>query len=366
MVGFAWSAGALQNKVVIRGGFGINYNQNEIAVTANASGNPPNAVTPFFHCDFPYTTNPACAGTGILYETATNINSIFGYAPNPAAITTFTAQNLPVSGNAVLTGFQGDPKTIANYHYSFDVQDQLPYDMIFTLGYQGNQTRHLLVHNNWNAVGGSYGFALNPLVNTINFWENTGNANYNAMIATLSHNFSHTFQASAQYTWARAMDELSGPYYEDPYPFDPSLAYGRANYDVRNAFKLFGLWQPVFFHGNHNWIEKVAGGWSLSGIWNFHTGFPWDPFYNASTNLYYQNSGYGQTSSLCGNRRCGRQHSEQRVHAKHQPQLRRRRHKILVAAIFRCGPVFSGDSSSSGPGNSSQQPERSELQRRGS
>jgi hypothetical protein len=294
MIGFAWSPGPLQNKVVIRGGFGINYNQNEIAITANASGNPPNAVTPFFHCDFPYTTNPGCASTGILYETATNINSIFGYAPNPAAITTFTPQNLPASGNAVLTGFQGDPKTIANYHYSFDVQDQLPYNMIFTLGYQGNQTRHLLVHNNWNAVGGSYGFALNPLVNTINFWENTGNANYNAMIATLSHNFSHTFQASAQYTWARAMDELSGPYYEDPYPFDPSLAYGRANYDVRNAFKLFGLWQPVFFHGNHNWIEKIAGGWSLSGIWNFHTGFPWDPFYNASTNLYYQNSGYGQ------------------------------------------------------------------------
>jgi hypothetical protein len=50
----------------------------------------------------------------------------------------------------------------------------------------------------------------------------------------------------------------------------------------------------VLFQGNHNWIEKIAGGWSVSGIWNWHTGFPWDPFYNASTNLYYQNSGYGQ------------------------------------------------------------------------
>jgi hypothetical protein len=143
-------------------------------------------------------------------------------------------------------------------------------------------------------VGASFGHDLNPLVNTINFWENTGNANYNAMIATLTHNFSHTFQASAQYTWARAMDELSGPYYQDPYPYDPSNAYGRANYDVRDAFKLFGLWQPVFFHGSHNWIEKIAGGWSLSGIWNWHSGFPFDPFYNASTNFYYQNSGYGQ------------------------------------------------------------------------
>ena len=32
-----------------------------------------------------------------------------------------------------------------------------------------------------------------------------------------------------------------------------------SDYNVTNAFKLFGLWQPVFFHGN-NMLEKVAGG----------------------------------------------------------------------------------------------------------
>ena len=294
VVGFAWSPTRLQNKVVVRGGFGINYNQNEIAITANASGNPPNASKPFFHCDFPFTTNPSCGGTGILYETAGDLHSIFGYAPNPAAISTLTPENLPAAGNQVLTGFQGDPKTIANYHYSLDVQDQITPNLIFTLGYIGNQSRHLLAHSNWNAIATANGFSLNPLVNTINFWGNIANGNYNAMVATFSHNFSHSFQATATYTWARSMDQLSGPYYQDPYPFNPQNAYGRSNYDVRNAFKLYGLWQPVFFHGSHGWIEKIAGGWSVSGIWNWHTGFPWDPFYNASTNFYYQNSGYGQ------------------------------------------------------------------------
>jgi Carboxypeptidase regulatory-like domain len=294
VVGFAWSPDVYERKLVFRGGFGINYNQNEISITSNGYGNPPNAVSPFFHCDYPYTTNPSCAGTGILYETATDIHSLFGYAPNPAAITTFAPGNLPLGGNASITGFQGNPKTIANYHYSFDVQDQLGFNSVFTLGYQGNQTRHLLVHNNWNAIGAAYGLPLNPLVNTVNFWGNTGDANYNAMLATLTHNFSHGFQASAQYTWARAMDENSGPYYEDPYPFDTAAAYGRANYDVRNAFKLFGLWQPTFFHGGHSWIEKVAGGWSLSGILNIHSGFPFDPFYGVNgAGLYYAGSGYG-------------------------------------------------------------------------
>ena len=293
VVGFAWAPGRLQSKIVVRGGFGINYNQNEIAITANNFGNPPNAVKPFFHCDYPYTTNPSCSGTGILYQTAGNVHSIFGYAPNPAAITTPTPENLFASGNLALAGFQGDPKTIANYHYSFDVQDQIAPNLIFTLGYLGNQTRHLLVHSNWNAIGAARGYALNPLVNTIDFWGNIGNANYNAMVATLNHNFSHTFQAAAQFTWARSMDELSGPYYRDPYPFDTNNAYGRSNYDVRDAVKIYGLWQPVFFRGNHNWIEKVAGGWSVSGIWNWHTGFPWDPFYNTPP-LYYQPSGYSQ------------------------------------------------------------------------
>ena len=348
--GFAWSPMRWNNKIVLRGGFGINYNQNEIAQTASASGNPPNAVTPFFHCDYPYTANPACAGTGILYQTAGDIHSIFGYAPNPAAVTTFGPANLPLSGNAAITGFQGDPKTVSNYHYSFDIQDQLPGNLIFTLGYQGNQTRHLMVHNNWNAVAASNGLAMNPLVNTINFWENTGNANYNAMITTLTHNFSHTFQASAQFTWARAMDELSGPYYEDPYPGNPSNAYGRANYDVRDAVKIFGLWQPVFFRGNHSWIEKVAGGWSLSGIWNWHTGFPWDPFYNASTNLYYQNSGYGQLRPAAVLSGFGTGTSNSDFQQTNNPNYGGDGTKFLLPPSFVAGPSFPATAPASAVG----------------
>jgi hypothetical protein len=297
VIGFAWSPMKFENKLVFRGGYGISYNQNEIAITANGVGNPPNAVNGNFSCTFPF-TDPTCkfngtTPTGILYETATNIHSIFGYAPNPAAITTFDSNNLPETGSAFITGFQSHPKTIANYHYSFDMQYQLPFNSAFTVGYQGNQTRHLLVHNNWNAIAAANGLALNSKVNTVNFWQNTGTSNYNALIATVNHNFSHDFQASAQYTWARAMDNNSGPYYQDPYPFNTSAAYGRSNFDVRNAFKLFGLWQPVIFRGSHSWTEKILGGWSLSGIWNLHSGFPFDPFYNTAGNLYTGNSGYG-------------------------------------------------------------------------
>jgi hypothetical protein len=234
---------------------------------------------------------------GILYQTATDVHSLFGYAPNPAAVTTFGTNNLPTTGVTSVTGFNANPKTIANYHYSLDMQYQFPWSVIATLGYQGSEYRHLLVQANYNVIAAASGLALNPIANFIDYYTNTGAGNYNAMIATLRHDFANHFNLEGQYTWAKAMDENSGPYSEDPYPFDPQAAYGRSDYNVGSAFKLFGMWQPVFFHGEHGWIEKVAGDWSVSGIFNWHTGFPWNPVYNINaggSQLYYNGSGYGQ------------------------------------------------------------------------
>ena len=289
-IGFSWQPLISQGKAVLRGGFGINYNENEIAILANGFGNPPNAINASFNCGYPYTTNPSCAGNGILYETATSTNSIFGYPPNPAAITTFSSANLPLTGTTGVTAFPAHMRTITNYHYSLEADYQLPFSTVASLGYDGSELRHLLVQNIWNAVAAQAGIAQNPVVNFIDYYENAGNGNDNAMVATLNHNFDHHFQAEAMYTWGKAMDENSGPYSEDPYPYDIHAAYGRSDYNVANAFKLFGLWQPVFFSG-HSAAEKLVGGWTLSGIWNVDSGFPWNPTYGTN-GVYMQGTYY--------------------------------------------------------------------------
>jgi len=293
-LGFAWLPKSSMDRLVIRGGFGINYNQNEIAIISNGVGNPPNAVQASFCC-----STPAVNAPGIFYETASNINSLFGFAPNPATITTFGPNNLPASATSSpisVTGFDANPKTIMNYHYSLDMQYQFPFETIATVGYQGSESRHLLIQNNFNAVAAARGIPLNPAVNFVDYYANAGTANYNALIATLKHTLSHNFNLEAQYTWAKSMDENSGPYEEDPYPYDSHAAYGRSDYNVADAVKIFGLWQPVFFHGGHEVAEKLAGGWSLSGIFNWHTGFPINPLYNVNTagGLYYNGSSYKQ------------------------------------------------------------------------
>ncbi len=294
-VGFSWSPTRFDDKVVVRGGFGIGYNQNEIAITANGWSNPPNGTQPGFVCPYAsFTTNPTCAGNGILYATSSSATNMFGYPSNPAAITTFTSANLPATGTTTVTAFPADLKTITNYHYSLETDYQFSKNMVATLGYQGSRTEHLIIQNNWNGVAAADGIPLNPSVTSVDFYGNQGSANFNALIATLQHKFSDHFQAEGQYTYARAMDTNSGPYEEDPYPYDVHAAYGRSDYDVRDAFKLFGLWSPVISHSN-DMVEKIVGGWTLSGILNWNTGFPWNPIYNiVGGSLYCNTCGYGQ------------------------------------------------------------------------
>lgn len=348
-IGFDWQPMSLNSKAVVRGGFGINYNQNEIAILANGFGNPPNAVSPNFTCPYPYTTNPTCTGIGILYAPATNINSIFGYAPNPAAITAFSSANLPLTGQTSITGFPSHPKSITNYHYSLETDYQLGFDTVATLGYQGTQMRHLLTQNDWLAIGAQRGLAMNPSVNFIDYYDNAANSNFNAMVATLTHNFAHNFQAEGQYTWGKAMDELSGPYYEDPYPYDVHAAYGRSNYNVQNAVKIFGLWQPVFFHG-HSLAEKVVGGWALSGIWNWHTGFPFDPVYNTSGNLYYQGSPYSSIRPAAVQKGYGVNTSNQPFMSATNPNFQGNATPYFAAPNYTLGPAFPATAPGPMPG----------------
>lgn len=288
-IGFAWVPPGTHRNGVLRGGFGINYNQNEIAILANGTGNPPNAVSLGFTCPYPYTANPSCSGTPIVYAVGNSINSLFNYPANPNTITNFSSSNLPLKGQAFVTAFPSSAKTISNYHYSLEADYQFRYNMVATVGYSGEQMRNLLIQNIGQAIAAQNGWAMNPAVNFVDFYGNAGMGKYNALISTLTHNFANHFQAEAMYTWSKAEDENSGPYSEDPYPYDLHAAYGPSDYNVTNAFKIFGLWQPTIFHGN-SWGEKLLGGWSLSGIWNVDSGFPWNPTY--STQGVYQQGTY--------------------------------------------------------------------------
>jgi hypothetical protein len=290
VIGFAWSPDQARGKFVLRGGFGLTFNQEEIALPANAGNNPKAANFRNFDSNNATSINP-----NIKYGISSSPTALYGYAANPNAITTYNANNLPINGSATIFAFGNTSTTFPTayaYHYSLDTQYDLGHQFVATLGYQGSSSRHLVTQSNANAIGAAQGSTLNPLVTNVNFYENEAGSNNNAMLLGVKHDFSNHFSANAQFAWAKSMDNGSGPFEEDPYPFSHRLAYGRSDYYVGKSFKIFGLWQPVFFHGSHSWVEKVVGGWSLSGILTLHTGFPWTPIFNTGQSLYCNGCSY--------------------------------------------------------------------------
>jgi hypothetical protein len=289
-LGFAWSPTAFKDKLVLRGGYGLSYNQEEIAISANIQGNPGLVVFPTLSMSTPTSPNP-----GIVYATSSDPHSINGYPPNQNTVVSFGTNGLPTTGQVNVSIFPGNLPTMLTHHYSLDTQYDLGHQLVATLAYQGTLSRNTYFHENPNAVPAALGYTLNPQIGGGDYWGVGGSGNYNAFLAELKHQFAQQFMADAQFTWAKSLDSSSAPYSEQIYPYDRGLNYGRSDYNVGKAFKLFGMWQPVFFRGQYGWLEKVAGGWSLSGILNLHTGFPWNPVVNVNGgSLYCGTCGYTQ------------------------------------------------------------------------
>jgi hypothetical protein len=170
-VGFAWSPNYYKQKLVLRGGVGINYEENQIAILRSGDANVPNAIS------FGPTST---FSPQIEYSTAPNINSPFGYPANTNAETTFSSSNIPTATVVTVDAFDTNPKTAIVYHYSLDTEVQLPDNFVATVGYQGSSGHHLFYEVDLNAVAAVKGYALNPHLSQVIAWSNGENSNYAA------------------------------------------------------------------------------------------------------------------------------------------------------------------------------------------
>ncbi len=287
-IGFAYSPnfgesfhGLLnENKLVVRGGFGIAYNRIPLLEFANVRGNPPFFARYRVCCgtsasDFSTPFN----GGEILYALGTN-NSPFSYPTNPALRMTFNANgiptNLPPGGQVEIYGAPAKVPTPYVYTYSIEGQYSLPAKLVAEVGYQGSQSRKLV-----RLVNERFLFTDTFLFDNILFPTPDTSAHYNALIARLTRRFSNGLQFDAIYRLAKSTDVVS---YEGPtantnptYPLDVRQEVGPSDYDVRHNFVASGLWELPILRNRHDAAGSILGGWQLSGILTAHTGFPWTP-----------------------------------------------------------------------------------------
>lgn len=286
--GFAWTPNHFSNKLVVRGGFGISYNGLEEAITTNTRNNPP------------YLANGAAlTGSQIVYGTGTNLYQAGSLPPNTNLITSFNSANLPTNGvSTPVTGLSQLLPTATVYHYSLEGQYDLGHEWVATVGYSGAVGQNLPLQTNLynyyaqQILSGQVAF--NSIVNGVDWYYDGGASKYNALLLEARHQFAHTFEADAQYKIAKSTDNGSGPYSTSDYEFAPNVYdNGPSDFDVRQMLKLYANWSPVIFHGSNSWMEKVIGGWNISPIFNFHTGFPFTASYadGIACNAVFANSG---------------------------------------------------------------------------
>ena len=293
-LGFAWSPEKFNSKLVVRGGFGLSYNGEQEAITLNGWPNVPftDGNATLFTCPNP----PTCTQPSqVTYATPSDPHQFLPYPANPSTVLTFGTNNLPLPGSGVtfsnvsVTGFPYHYKTPYTYHYSIETQYDLGHNWVSTLGYQGSMSRHFTRQSNLNLIYGNAGYALNPVVSNLDYYGQDSNAMSNALLTELKHSFSHSFDLDVQYRWSKSMDNESGPYDINNYQWNSHADWGPSKFDVTHAFKLWGVYTPTIFHGENGWMEKIVGGWSISGILNAHSGFPWSPVSYTSCDIVYQN-----------------------------------------------------------------------------
>jgi hypothetical protein len=275
-LGFAWSPRAIVghdfgSRLVFRGGFGIAYNGIAQSNSLDVRFNPP------------FVDNtPTLSGSQILYINSfpSNVHDPNGYASNPNGIVAFGSNNLPTTGRVDLTALPANWPTTYVYHFTLGGEYDLGHQWVASIEYQGSTTRHLTNHYNLYDVGAAAGFMLNPAVSGVTIYADDGSARFNALLLELKHTFSRSFMIDTQYRLSSTLDSGSNAYAGGFYQWNMATGFGRSDYDSRNAFKVYGVWSPTIFKGNNNWREKIVGGWSVSGILNAHTGFPWSPQYS--------------------------------------------------------------------------------------
>jgi hypothetical protein len=275
--GGTWSPTRFKDKLVLRGGFGIGYNGLDQAISLNGRSNPP-----FLSAAGNLTGSQIVYGVNSF---PSDVHAFSGYASNPATIASFDPDtNLPAPGPnfalIAVTGFPAEWPTTRSYRYSVDASYDLGRQWVATVGYQGSTTRNLTRQYNLNLVYAAQGIPLNPVVNGVDWYANDGKARFNALLGEIRHRFSDAFELSAQYRLSESLDDGSNNFATDHYQYDPSFSYAPSDYDVTHAFKVFGVWSPKIFTDSESWHEKVLGGWTISGILNAHSGFPWTPVYN--------------------------------------------------------------------------------------
>jgi len=280
-VGFAWTVGD-DGATVLRGGYGIYYDQSPLAPAEALYFN-----SPFFD------------------------NNIFFPLPglpltldNP--FPTFFPFALPDSALAI----QRDLRTGYMQHWNFNVERQVGSKGVVELAYVGSKGTKLLTARDINQPqpgilppGLPFVPRPDPRFDDIDLLESRANSNYNALQARFQQRLSRGFTALASYTWSKSIDDASNFFSSTGDPNFPQNSYnvaaerGRSNFDVRHRLSVSYSYALPFGKGQQGWTSTLLSGWETYGIVTLQSGRP----FTVALLSEIDNSGTGRSILGFGN-----------------------------------------------------------------
>jgi len=197
-----------------------------------------------------------------------------------------------------------DNKSSNHWQWSFDIQRNLPWNMLLTIGYVGSKTNHLDNTNTWNNPDPAYldtniqarrpypfhvsqgenNAAGTPNIygiGNIRYLDSYANGSYHGLQTNLEKRYSHGLVIGWAYTYSKSMGEgygrneggagVSNGYQN---PRDRRQARSRFGFDVTHNSVFNFVYEMPFLNRFKGVTGAFLAGWQTNGVFTLRTGFP--------------------------------------------------------------------------------------------
>jgi hypothetical protein len=264
-IGFAWQ---LNQKTVMRGGFGIFYSGvGNYGINFSGAANPPYAVRILIN------SPTTAAGTGLKLSDGFPADAL-----NPARVV-----------NPAVYGQPQDFPQTEIYQGNIDVQRELWGGVVLSLAYVGSGGVKLRGQMDINAPRPGAGAAQPrrsfPAFGAINTLSSFAHSSYHSLQTKLERRFSNGFSLLGSYTWSHAIDNSTdGENLPDPSvipqnQFNTNAEKASSSFDIKHRLVTSFVYELPFgrvdgWLGGSRFAQAVFSGFQIGGIFVAQTGQP--------------------------------------------------------------------------------------------
>ena len=293
--GFAYQ---LDTNTVVRGGFGIYaYNWSNDTYNGGVMG-------------------AAFGSQGNVTDSTNGVTSVVILSGSGANLPYIPASTDPTAKNGA-----GNNINIAQFHqpvggsyqWNIQAQRQINNNLVASLAYVASHGHDLPFPVDINQVPQGklavvdQQFRPYPQYGSINVSGTAPNensiSNYNSLQVRVEQRTNYGLSFDFSYVWSHFLDDMDtsgwgsragSQAWQNAY--NPAANYGNSNFDVRNAFKGYAVYQLPFGQGkqflnNGRILDEIFGGWQVSPLLIIQSGQPFTPVMSNGGNSYASGGG---------------------------------------------------------------------------